>query len=114
MRQKSLIEVVLKKFEVYTKEKYPKATVFPVGEKLEEATDNEFEEAKGLPYKSLLASLGYVCVWTKPEYMFAYSSLGKFMAKWSKRHFDLAVSMLLMMHQDREFGVITVQKIHLV
>ena len=41
----------------------------------------------------------------KPEYMFAYSSLGKFMAKWSKRHFDLAVSVLLMMHQGREFGV---------
>jgi len=40
LRQKSLIEVILKKFEVYTKEKYPKATVFPVGEKLEEATSS--------------------------------------------------------------------------
>jgi len=76
----------------------PKARVTPVSvgdaALMKEATDEEAEEAKGLPYQELLGVLNYPFCHTKLEGRFVQSLLARHAHKWSKFHFRVAVKAL--------------------
>ena len=59
-----------------------------------EATDEEHEEAKNLPYMELVGTLNYPTTMTKLECRLHVSKLSKYLRKWNKEHWDKAINVL--------------------
>ena len=78
----------------------------PEGTKCAPATDEEFEQAKHLPMKSLLGTLGFPAMHTKLEIRHAVSMLQQHGHKWSMLHFTLALNVLEYGYFTREIGII--------
>ena len=68
----------------------------PIGQgyKFSEATDEEHEEAKNLPYMELVGTLNYPTTMTKLECRLHVSKLSKYLRKWNKEHWDKACNVL--------------------
>ena len=61
---------------------------------LVEPTEKEMEEAKALPYASLLGVCQYPSAYTRLEMRYAMSVLSRWRTKWGKVHFAILVKCL--------------------
>lgn len=73
---------------------------------IEDATDAEYEEAKHLPMKSVLGTLGFPAMHTKMEIRAALRMLQRHAHKWSVTHFEYALMILEYCYTTRKMGVI--------
>lgn len=90
--QGAYIERVLRRFGKW--DKWKKVKVPAPSErlsKLDTASSNEqWDEVKSFPYPSVVGSLMYAAVATRPDIMQAVNQLARFMAKWGKTHVKAA------------------------
>ena len=75
------------------------------------ATDEEFEEAKHLPYQQLVGCLVWITVQVKIQAATAVSMLGSHAAKWSVTHFNGALKVLKWMEKTKDEGL-TIRRDH--
>jgi hypothetical protein len=73
---------------------------------LTEATPEEIEAAKHLPYRELLGVLNYAFCHTKLEGRFAQSQLSRYAHGWSAEHFRIALKTLEYGWTTRDIGII--------
>ena len=99
------IEQAVHKFGKYTKGLYAYKTPLKAGTQFEPATEDEVAAAKHLPYKELIGILVWCTVQVKIECATAVSMLGSHAAKWSEKHFQEALRVLLWMNAHREEGI---------
>ena len=80
----------------------------PIGQgyKFQEATDEEHDEAKHLPYMELVGTLNYPTTMTKLECRLHVSKLSKYLRKWSKEHWDKAIKVLMYCITTKKIGII--------
>ena len=103
---RSTIEDATRRFKTYfPKRVYASKTPLPPGTIYEAATDAEFEEAKHLPYQQLIGCLVWITVQVKIEAAAAVSMLGSHAAKWSQKHFEGAIKVLLWMERTKDKGL---------
>jgi hypothetical protein len=57
-------------------------------------SDQEFEEAKHLPYREMVGSVMYAATITRPDLAYSAGLLARFMGKWSTEHYRAAKHML--------------------
>jgi hypothetical protein len=85
----------------------PRKREIPWGEnvKIEKATAEEIEEAKGLPMRELLGVMGFPILHTKIEARVYLQLLQQQTQGWSKTHFGLALQLLEYCYHTREIGI---------
>ena len=62
---------------------------------LKAATDEEFREAKHLPFAQITGVLSYVANWVKLEMQTIVNMLSRYMSKYSRSHFEAALHALI-------------------
>ena len=101
------IEDTVRRFEKYFPPRmYASATPLPAGTVFEAATDEEYEQAKHLPYQQLIGCLVWITVQVKIQAATAVSMLGSHAAKWSVRHFNAALKVLKWMEKTKDKGLL--------
>ena len=106
LTQEKYWEAAGKRFNKYLPAAYSKHIPVPPKTELKEATDEEFEAAKDLPYRELIGTLNYPAQMTKFEIQFAVQQLSRHMKKWSKTLFEIAVEVLMYCITTKAIGVI--------
>ncbi len=82
------------------------APLSPADERLlVEPSAAEMEEAKGLPYASLLGVCQYPSAYTRLEMRYAMSVLSRWRTKWGKVHFAILVKTLEYGFETRRMGL---------
>lgn len=72
----------------------PAKTPLPSNFAAREATDEEHDEAKHLPYRAIVGSVMYAATITRPDLAYPAGLLARFMSKWSKEHYRAAKHLL--------------------
>ena len=73
---------------------------------LEEVSDEEFNEAKILPFRELCGVVSYPAACSKLEMRFAVSVCGRYRDRWGRRQFKVLMKAFEYGHTTRETGVI--------
>jgi hypothetical protein len=99
----------VERFREYLPESGPKPRSVPLSPAderlLVEPSAAEMEEAKGLPYASLLGVCQYPSAYTRLEMRYAMSVLSRWRTKWSKVHFAILVKTLEYGFETRRMGL---------
>jgi len=99
----------VERFKEYLPESGPKPRLVPLSPAderlLVEPSAAEMEEAKGLPYASLLGVCQYPSAYTRLEMRYAMSVLSRWRTKWSKVHFAILVKTLEYGFETRRMGL---------
>ena len=82
------------RFKEYLPNKFNVRNPIGQGYKFREATDEEHEEAKNLPYMELVGTLNYPTTMTKLDCRLHVKKLSKYLRKWNKEHWDKAINVL--------------------
>jgi hypothetical protein len=72
---------------------------------LVEPTEEEMDEAKALPYASLLGVCQYPSAYTRLEMRYAVSVLSRWRTKWGKVHFAILMKSLEYGYETRKMGL---------
>ena len=99
----------VERFKEYLPEGGPKPRLVPLSPAderlLVEPSADEMEEAKGLPYASLLGVCQYPSAYTRLEMRYAMSVLSRWRTKWGKVHFAILVKVLEYGYETRRMGL---------
>jgi hypothetical protein len=90
--QEHYIEALLEKYGMA--DCNPARTPLPSGFRPVAATEEEFAEAKDLPFPQIAGALLYAATITRPDISFAASVLCRFISKWNKSHWQAAKHLL--------------------
>lgn len=105
--QSAYLERVLRRFDKWLKWKNVKCPA-PAARlsKLDvPATDAEWDDAKEYPYPSVVGSLMYAAVATRPDLMQAVNQLARFMSKWGPSHIKAAEQALNFLRGTHKDGI---------
>lgn len=101
--QDHYIESTLERFAMLNckpvKSPLPQRTILTPG------SATEIEEAKDLPYQSLVGSLGWIASTTRPDIAYAVSQLGRFNSAWTITHWTAAKHVLRYLQGTRQLGL---------
>ena len=104
--QPNLLEKLETEHGHYWKDAKTPTTPLPPGVKLvERATDDEFAEAKDLPFASIVSTLAYGARMTMLQIGLAVALLSRHMAKHSREHFQLLVQCAHYAYVTRNVGI---------
>jgi hypothetical protein len=99
----------MERFREYLPAGGPKPRLVPLSPADErlliEPTEKEMEEAKALPYASLLGVCQYPSAYTRLEMRYAMSVLSRWRTKWGKIHFAILVKSLEYGYDTRKMGL---------
>jgi hypothetical protein len=99
----------IERFREYLPDGGPKQRLVPLSPAderlLVEPTEKEMEEAKALPYASLLGVCQYPSAYTRLEMRYAMSVLSRWRTKWGKAHFAILVKCLEYGYETRKMGL---------
>jgi hypothetical protein len=99
----------MERFREYLPTGGPKPRLVPLSPADErlliEPTEKEMEEAKTLPYASLLGVCQYPSAYTRLEMRYAMSVLSRWRTKWGKVHFAILVKSLEYGYETRRMGL---------
>ena len=90
--QEHYLESILEKFNM--SQCNPALTPLPSGFKPLPATDEEYQQAKHLPYAQLVGSILYASIITRPDLAHAASVLSRYMTKFNNQHWMAAKHLL--------------------
>jgi hypothetical protein len=90
--QEHYIEALLEKYNLANCN--PARTPLPSGFRPVTATNEEFEEAKDLPYPQVAGAVLYASTISRPDISYAASVLCRFISKWNKSHWRAAKHLL--------------------
>lgn len=68
-------------------------------------TSEDIEEAKDLPYQSLVGSLGWIASTTRPDITYAVSQLGRYNSAWTVLHWTAAKHVLRYLRGTQDLGI---------
>ncbi len=109
LTQEDYWEKAVERFKMYLLASGPKPRLVPLSPAderlLVEPSVEEMEEAKGLPYASLLGVCQYPSAYTRLEMRYAMSVLSRWRTKWGKVHFDILVKTLEYSYETRKMGL---------
>jgi hypothetical protein len=92
MSQKHYLEALLDKFDLTHAN--PTINPFPSNFKPIPATDEEFAEAKHLPYPAMAGAILYAATITRPDLSYYAGVLTRYMSKWNFEHYKAAKHLL--------------------
>jgi hypothetical protein len=90
--QEHYVEALLEKYNLANCN--PTRTPLPSGFRPVIATDEEFQDAKDLPYPQIAGAVLYAATISRPDISYAASVLCRFISKWSKAHWRAAKHLL--------------------
>jgi hypothetical protein len=103
-------ETALTKFSKFfpngEKERFNPMSVYDEKFMQDEVTDEEFEEAKDLPYRELCGVLSYQASCTKLELRYSVSVCGKLRQKWGVKQFRVMMKVFEYAYTTRDMGII--------
>ena len=110
LTQETYWEKAVERFKMFLKDGKPKerrVPLSPADEKLLVVpTNEEIEDAKELPYPSLLGVVQYPSAYSKLEMRFAMSVLSRHRTKWGRIHFEILIKALEYGFTTRKMGVV--------
>jgi hypothetical protein len=68
-------------------------------------SDEDFEQAKHLPYREIVGSVMYAATITRPDLAYSAGLLARFMSKWSTEHYRAAKHMLRYIKGTMEYAL---------
>ena len=88
LSQEQYIEKVLKRFNMHKAKlvSIPLAVQFKLSKKQSPTSEGEKEEMKNVPYSSVVGSLIYVMICTRPNIAYAISDVSRFLSNPRKEH----------------------------
>ena len=105
-----MIAVAMEKYEQYLPmlEERERHCISPADEGtiLEKATEEEWVDAKELPYARLTGIVNYIMARVKPQLSTISSMLAAHINKYSRRHFKIALRSLVYAHNTRRQGLL--------
>jgi hypothetical protein len=109
LTQEDYWEKAVERFREYLPAGGPKSRQVPLSPAderlLTEPTEVEMNEAKALPYASLLGVCQYPSAYTRLEMRYAMSVLSRWRTKWGKVHFAILVKSLEYGYETRKMGL---------
>ena len=108
MTQQAYIKDVSKRFGVHTnrcKHKLPMRPNIKLSIADCPTTPEEREEADALPYRSLIGSLMYLMISTRPDIACPLIQLSRFLQNWGKVHYTAALDLLIYVQSTPTLGV---------
>jgi hypothetical protein len=109
LTQEDYWEKAVERFREYLPAGGPKSRQVPLSPAderlLTEPTEVEMNEAKALPYASLLGVCQYPSAYTRLEMRYAMSILSRWRTKWGKVHFAILVKSLEYGYETRKMGL---------
>ena len=109
LTQEDYWDKAIERFKEYLPEGGPKPRQVPLSPAderlLVEPSEGEMDEAKGLPYASLLGVCQYPSAYTRLEMRYAMSVLSRWRTKWGKVHFGILLKTLEYGYETRKMGL---------
>lgn len=105
INQPQMINSVVEKFRMTSSK--PTSTPFPGGVKVYKSTDSEAEEmaSKKLPYRSVVGSLMYIAISTRPDISYAVGVLSQHLERPSLTHWNLAMHVIRYLSGTKTMGI---------
>ena len=100
-----LIDKLVRNASDYLKGKYNRKTPAREGRIYTRATDEEYAEARHLPFPSIIGACLFASNWCRPDITAAIAMLSCHMTKWSKDIFDGALDVVMYLRATRNEGI---------